>query len=415
MSLIRDNDIEKIKESFNALNEKAPDFIWGNLDRQLYIDRVWLRIKKRLDQIYTVRRRKTVIVSIAASLIVAFFVTLTFFYKFEYKNHTSIKEYGRKNFVVPKERQNKLYVNNKINHGQKYSNIPLTTFPLNTSQNIDQIATLNTKYSDSFSLIANIKNDSIQYNIGVKESPSYIQVIRIKSVFLKDESKIIVANKKGNDSIFNFYARKRKTHYEIGLIYSLNNTILINNQTKASYTETSLVDRIPTFTSNYGLVFNYCFSLKSAIAVEYLFANKENQILGIYKNGRYYQKNLKLDYARLTLMYQKNLYSIKNKVFSNYFIKGGCYFAYLKSIANYYQNNNEIIYDTTDDYSSGDYGVKLSIGVEKNVKKLIFGCGFGSEYGLKNIFIGNNSTPPEFDRTNNFNLGINFIIKYKIN
>ena len=98
---------------------------------------------------------------------------------------------------------------------------------------------------------------------------------------------------------------------------------------------------------------------------------------------------------------------------SRYFVRLGPYYSILSQKKVYYTRNSEIIDLPETSLSKNDYGVKLSFGWETEIKRIVIGGGLQSEYGIKNLFTGNENVPSDFNRTNNFSYGLFLTLKYK--
>ena len=118
-----------------------------------------------------------------------------------------------------------------------------------------------------------------------------------------------------------------------------------------------------------------------------------------------------MNYSKITLLYQRNIQQHMRIIPSKYTIKAGWYFAYLK---NKFRYHNDDIVSINDDYADLDFGIKLAIGQEKDIRKFILGYGINSEYGLKNIFRGNERMDADFDNTKIARIGAYLIVKYKL-
>lgn len=199
--------------------------------------------------------------------------------------------------------------------------------------------------------------------------------------------------------------------FEIGLTYSYNNTWLLNNETRTSYDPNSLTSTDATYASSYGLTASYGLSATSALVTEVYGNARVRQDYGIYVEGTYTDKDVELNYSKVTLLYQRNMLHRYGRVASRYTIKVGAYGAKLKTKYRYY---NTVLVSQSDDYSGIDYGLKVAIGQEKELKRFVVGYGLNGEYGLKNIFTGNVRIPADFNKTTNAQIGAYLVLKYNL-
>lgn len=117
-----------------------------------------------------------------------------------------------------------------------------------------------------------------------------------------------------------------------------------------------------------------------------------------------------MNYSKVTLLYQRNILQRARKIPSRYTVKAGGYLGFLKNEFRYYNNNIVLLNDS---YTNIDYGVKLAIGQEKDINSFIVGYGINSEYGLRNIFVGNKRFPAALNQTHTFNVGGYINLKYR--
>lgn len=416
-------DIEtKIKENFDGLNKPAPPHIWDNLNKQLNIDRTWQRIDKKLDRRSGIIYRRK-IASIAALLLLLLGGTIYLFKnksgqftyiteltnKQEQKNPNKSAIAENNNFKKEKNRNDKPEPLVQAQSSKKGKANPVIIMQNN---DIPQNFT-----SQQFNKNKGIVNNNPSRNLIEKtmenDSLSFISIMPVKSIF--------VANPERNDTVLpnlcvssdsNLTATIsiRKKGFEIGTTYSYNNIWIINNDTRNSFDENSLIQTTPTYAGSYGLVANYNISVNSSVSTEFYINSKYIQEYDEFIEGRFTNKATEFNYYKLTLLYQFNINQSPYKTIpSKYTFKAGVYGASLKNHKQYF---NRIYISETDKFTATDYGVKLAIGEEKKFGHIIVGYGINGEYGLKNIFDGNSQMPSQFNVTNNALIGGYVILKY---
>lgn len=427
MEHIKDKNIKLIKDSFESTNSKAPEFIWENLDKQLYVDRVWMKLKIKLDKIQTFKIRIRFFLYSAGIILLLIFTGSYYFMHeqylvnnfvskdtklktlFTHNNHQDAKAYYKATTLEKVISEKKPKVKNSVFIIQKtkqskvidtLNNTPIA----NIYQNNLTIGNTSQFYSELSMVSKQIINDSLFYiepkeveTLGISKDDQYSQINLPEFSF--DTTK----------QYDNYYLAKN----ELGLIYSLNSTMLINNDFIESKREGSMVNVLPTVASSYGLIYNHTFSKSNVLSFEFYFLSNQNQHAHIYSNGKYYKKNIELDYSKAVISYQRDIRLFSMKPSSWFFVKAGGYFSILTKNNIYYVRNDEITDMPTSMISKNDYGIKLSIGREKETKFFIIGGGLQSEYGLKNIFKGDEYTPSDFNRTNNFSHGFFMTLKFK--
>jgi len=417
------NNIDKyVKDSFEKSINHAPEHVWEAVNRQLYIDSAWKGVKRFLNirtSIYNWSR-------IAALILILLLLIPSSYYSFNnlkvekniISEETKIivspqinKEVNSKNIENCKE---ELKTNNKKETIFKNNN--LLTISTLQSDNFKKITPLNNKLSNNTSenIILNNQLTVIKEEDCIKKFTKEFTTIKKTPITIQDSAKKtfafdfnnIILPKFANDTV-----TKKDKRFEIGIVYSYNNTWLLNNNTRNSFDKTSLVSTYFTFTNNYGIVGNYNLSKSSALSSEFYLNSETKQQYGIYIEGKYFDKKIALKYSKLTLLYQYNYSQDNAKISSKNTIKIGTYIAGIKSTTKYY---NSVISSENTEYSNFDYGLKIAIGQEKNINSFILSYGINAEYGLKNIYTGNIRMSKTFNKTRNSNVGIYLIFKYKL-
>ncbi|MFH2142393.1 MAG: hypothetical protein ABIJ97_08230 [Bacteroidota bacterium] len=429
MEYNKDKNIKLIKDSFELSNSKTPEFIWENIDKQLYVDRVWMSLKIKLDNIQTLKIR--IRFFLYSSCIILFVVVFVGSY-FLMKQQHHLDQFVFENATLKTIIFNKNKLNDSTYNRTTYSEKEMfenKTMAKNSALTInesriytDVIETSSNKINDSMHQIQIPMNDSNQFNgemlvIEKKKSGEPLYYINPKEIQIVDINNCSQIN---DICLPGYYADTSRlfTNYyfmknEIGLIYALNSTLLINNDYMENNREGSSVSIDPTYASSYGLIYNYKFSMSNSLSLEFFFISNQNQNAYLYSGGKYYKKTIELDYSKAIILYQKNICFNSMKPYSYYFVKAGGYFSILTKNNIYYVRNDEKIDIPNSMLSKNDYGIKVCIGRELEINNFIIGSGLQSDYGIKNIFKGDENTPSYFNCTNNFSYGLFLSIKLK--
>lgn len=382
---------EQIKNSFEQQSNYAPEDVWENVNRQLTIDDSWRKIKSTLD--------KRVILfwsRIAAAILIAIIVL----YKVSSDFNTNILS-----DATPASSFNR---ESEIRNIQQFTSIddiiPESENISSNSvyQNYDPVVIeSNDQFVQTTDIVDNINDKNLQkvdrpYN----ENIEILKNKRPQLLNIKHEGKLPNLH----DTIaVDYYSEDNKKHhrYEIGVTYSLHNTWLLNNETRESFDNASLVNTHASYTNNYGLLFTYFINENNAITSELYTHGMIKQHYETYIEGKYYRKDIELHYSQLAVMYNYDL-ALYSRRPSAYSFKTGLY------ISNFNKKQSSLGEDLVQelsDFSSLDYGLKLSVGHKNYFNRFAFEYGFNSEYGLKNIFVGNESTPSDFNETHPFHIG----------
>ncbi|MDP3556234.1 MAG: hypothetical protein Q8T03_02605 [Bacteroidota bacterium] len=418
----------KIKEGFENLNKSAPPHVWSSVNRQLNIDKVWKRISAELDRrpVFYYWRRIAGIAALLLLLLSGSFYFLNKPTQFAYtpdkfnqqeqnnsnesfipnNDNTSVKEKNKRNQLFAQKQNSNAEINNSNNIDNR--NLQQNN---STQKFIVNKTIINDKRSKKFT-DENTVTSSQSFPIALSDSMPLIAMIPIKSIFIENNSipEPIFSPLSLSDNNPTDTTLVRKKRFELGVTYSYNNTWIINNNTRKSFDENSLIQTIPTFVGSYGITANYNIYNNSAISAEFYINSKYIQKYDEFIEGTFNSKSTESNYYKFTLLYQFNInQNPYKKIPSKYTFKAGVYGSSLKTIKHDY---NRIITTDTDKYTATDYGIKLAIGQEKTFKHIIIGYGLNAEYGFKNIFDGNMQMSKDFNVTKNALIGGYVNVKY---
>ncbi|PCH91084.1 MAG: hypothetical protein COB85_09600, partial [Bacteroidetes bacterium] len=292
-----DNNLdEKVRDSFNNMSESAPEGIWTGVNRQLNIDRVWKRISGKLDRRAIMLWRR-----LAGSVAVLLLLIGWGGYQYlggvqeplivELQN-TDAQEDNK----LAKENAKTIPVQNEIKSAEKAEFLELNQE--NGSELFDDSG-INERITNSTDGSGN-KIENLGENRGEPEKPSFEEPIggsymdeasavdmSITTMLSKEEeeredalslSTIVInslmeiiaispllalsdadreLNELRPDDYYSDEVKVKKRRFEVGMTYSLNNTWLLNNETKNSFDKNSLITTKVAFASSFGFVVNY--------------------------------------------------------------------------------------------------------------------------------------------------------------
>ncbi|MFH0896147.1 MAG: hypothetical protein V2A54_17070 [Bacteroidota bacterium] len=422
-----DKDINRVKESFDSLNREAPDFVWENLNRQLHIDRTWLKIKSRLDRIQQNRKRKEI--AFYFSLIFLMLLSASLVWLFSKRESLSkgslfVKHsyYGplvsidkQPNFSKTKNIETNAQKNPNNNSRTINTTPALFNYWINktkTKTNASIIKTL-PESNNGDSVYVQKENTTVLFSELVKDSLFKTPVVAFNNFPYSPSRYLCIKNNLFNDSSHFPLKQKRKV-FSVGVIYALSSSLLINEEFRASNNEESLTSLTPGLSSGYGLVCNIAGQKNNSFDFEFFIKSRQSQHLQYYERGRYYNKTTVLEYSKIALMYQKDFYVFMKKPTLHIAVKGGGYFSYLTKDKVSLTYNDVEFSNVSSDYSNLDYGLKLCTSFEKDVKRFVMGFGLHAEYGIKNIFTGNSTIPMDFNNTQIFNHGAYITFRYRL-
>lgn len=416
-SLLVDPLDKKIKESFSSQKVKAPSHVWPAINRQLNLNRVWQGISHELDKtrpFYQTSRRMAAAVLL---LLLSGVGTSVYFWDSNFAHKPSEASATAKIQAV--EQEQALANSVQAQGGVEATAKAVKSAPGHALLNQEEIiglkergtAALTSAEPASATMTAlDLSAGQMQTSIipfDVVSLPFYFEGIqqqvqaRIEAVdtVVSPETAIIGQAEEKKRRPFSL------NNFSAGPVMAYNNSWLLNNETKSSYDKNSLIATDPTYKQNWGLALNYQISSKSIVATEFYMIGKAGQQYKMYQDGEYLRKGLELQYNKLYVQYQRNFLSYGKNNPSCLTVKAGAYGGYL------HDKLGELRPEESR-YAKFDYGVKLAIGQEHSLGRLIIGYGVGAERGLKNVFRGTERLPAEFDKTYILNVGTYLNMRY---
>lgn len=413
----------KIKNGFENISKALPPRVWGSVNRQLNIDRVWKRISAELD------RRPVIIYWRKLGGIAALLLLLLGGSIYLFKHKRFQPEYNQQ-YINKDQQQNKLSVfSNEKKSAVKNGITPKST-ALAHKQNANPLVNTNSGFKfnpQQYNPNNSIRNLSTAKKMIDKNSDNLVQTHSqelsdsLPVIMLQSITTSLIENNIVHEPILsaltssNFIPTDttavRKKRFEFGITYSYNNTWIINNDTRKSFDENSLIQTVPAWSASYGIVANYNIFSNSSVSAEFFVNSKYTQRYDEFVEGVFNRKTTEFNYYKLALLYQFNInQSPYRLVPSKYTFKAGFYGSYLK---NHTHDYTRVLSPKTDTYTKADYGARIAIGQEKTFKRVIIGYGLNAEYGFKNIFEGNRQVPSQFNVSRNALIGGYVNLKYR--
>lgn len=418
----------KIRHGFENISKSAPPQVWNSVNRQLNIDWVWKRISAELDRRPIFHWKK--IAGIAALLL----LVGSGFYLFNNSNSLFVPDAGQLNKQEQKNTEkfqqladitdkNDLTGENKNHAGiaktfnrEKY---PALQNGLTSGKN--RAVQVSSENNNSFTNSALQKFNIVPKNTTEKPVRNtlgndfmLLATMPVTTLFIENSiapDSMLILPSIAQPLVSSDTTLRRKKQFEIGIIYSYNNTWLINNDTRKSFDENSLIQTIPAFSGSYGIVTNYNIFNNSSVSAELFVNSKYIQRYDEFVEGVFNSRTTELNYYKLALLYQFHIsHSPHKPIPSRYIFRAGFYGSYLK---NHKHDYTRVRGHETDTYTNADYGARIAIGQEKAVRNIIIGYGLNAEYGFKNIFHGNPQVPSQFNVSRNALIGGYLNLKYR--
>lgn len=429
---------KKVKESFEDSEVSAPKQVWEGINKQLNIDSAWKGVKRMLIWRTIVRRSRR----FAALILLLLFFGWggSQFFK-QYPERFTLSEVKTEKLINQKDNQEQKHTpttikesaklqkgkgenSNQNNPQQPESKISTEEF-VGTAPSTDKNAVKGEEFASAALTVENavtksnlFQNRNTMLLIDEKETAKkaneqelavlqQIPMLPAKMIMDSSTNLQILEIACLEDSVFKEKNRKR---FEVGLIYSYNQTTLFNNETRKSFDEQSLVSSEASYAGNFGISGLFRFSQRHGITANGYMKSGMKQHYKTYLEGQYTEKDIRLDYRKLAVAYQHNIMSNIPLMETSFTVNGGVYYAWLKKGTSSY---NGVINTVTDNFANNDFGILVQAGQEVTKGSFVLSYGFNLERGLKNIFAGDGKTPADFDVTTAFSIGGYLSTRYK--
>ncbi|MCP4442120.1 MAG: hypothetical protein GY810_24685 [Aureispira sp.] len=316
-------------------------------------------------------------------------------------NSKAKKENQKQNITLPSSasvEDNKLVIPNlganakmaNLNHevDNKMENVE-KELTINSSTNLTKVASESDISVDIYKPVATIVADSV--------SPT-------EMVVLSPEVELISPSKKRDVRV--------NKKWELGLVYNLQSTVFLNPETRESLDRNSLSTTNLAPSNSYGVMLNYRINKRHTASLEWFVNAEAKQSYGVYIEGRHYIRKVQLNYTKAAINHNYYIYKTKGKMPSTTYLKTGGYFSILTHKMDKYQRQDSFLEFAEAAHSRWDFGLRVGVGQDLQFGRVLVGMGIQAELGLNNIFKGTQHIPAAFNRTNIFNIGGSFSIRY---
>lgn len=192
----------------------------------------------------------------------------------------------------------------------------------------------------------------------------------------------------------------------IGINGAIKNSRLMNNDTRVANSGNSLSSTSLTFAKDIGVSVQWQNRKNQILQASYLFISESAQTYNQYNEARYGQRRLKVNYQTLSVEF------IQPIRFTDAYLVAGPYLSKIQSVEESFNDN---LRDFTSDYQDWEYGINLGIQYKILIfNKISVQPSVKFQYGLNNIFRGNNLVPANFNNTNPMNISFGIGIYYQI-
>ena len=384
---------QKVKASFNSGADSAPEMVWEKIQDQIDIDHVWMQIAKRL-----VLPKKMNVLKYAAAILI-----LMLPFMLDYNNSEFNITSSEFENVASKESSTKAVLVGKVQH----VNIP--------SKSASEKSTISSLHG--FLNNRNIVNSSLNSVSGIQNSTSSINSLPsepsvVNTLPMVPLSPILVTYQYDLDNSHASPLKpllKRRLGITLGAVASIDNTWILNNETRRGFDSESLVENKLSFASSYGIFADVKFGRRYSLQPEYLFQSRTRQITQLYINGDYSKKEIEINSYKISLLLSRNFDPKIHGITHSTSLRLG---AYLSGIKSNETKVNEILINKNDLYKRHNIGLRMEMGKKLYLRSWSFDVGLKGEYGFLNLASHTDKIPMKFNFTRELSLGAYFKFGY---
>lgn len=357
-----------IANSFNHIEEKAPEKVWDSIQDQIDINKSWIGIRNHLVRSETSKRFMRYIAILF--LIILVFVPFNLNDEFSISTNSNL-------FLADSGNE----ITDKIDHS-KNSNTLQTTYA--NFQHPAQLMEIANTSNEASSLVISQnpekqdESNYSNYSITSQKSVFIDSVFRIKPREITLLSSVFseLALFPLDSSLLNYIEPKKLSEkLSLGVVVNVNNTWLINNETREGFDENSIVENRWSFNHSIGLFGRYDLNDRYSIESQFHFINNYSQSNFQYLNGEYINKTIDLKSLKYSFL-------VNRKMSYNTTISGGLFCDYFYSKEEHINEETRI---TNLAYSTYNWGLKLEVSKSLNRIDIPLEIGLNSEFGIKNL------------------------------
>lgn len=378
---------EWVKGSFEQTLVGAPENVWEGIQNGMQVDAVWNAIQSKI----RVRSNKWQVLAVAAS--VAFLFAVIPFKTFD--TRLVDIEFPESLLGEQANTENSLIIED--------SNVLLAN-ALETDLVDNNSGMQSTRIDEPYSTV----KESNQSDDDQKSELDYLSTSSIEKI----PSNLISPSHSlspAHDIIIP--TKESKWSFNAGIIAGVSNTWLLDNDTRASLNNESLLDSKFSIGEMYGITAEAKLNNKHSFSTNILLNDVKRSKLGYYENGFYKHRKTKIEFFKASVLYGYQVNLNTSKFGQALLFKAGPYVGVNKAS---YVVNEDVMTSFNSSYKKVDVGLNMQIGHEINVSRFIVGYGLNTEVGMRNIFDGNAFVPSKLNYTNNISAGLYFSLKYKL-
>lgn len=390
----------------NWLENQEPSFeneLWDAIEDELDFNDTWVNIENKLE--YKLTKKNSIFSLNVAFIPQVLLFCLVFIPKILDENFVFWNNSYDYNFKLIDKSKNISETVKKNNEAKYFSN-----------QNLNG---LNKRvFNNDFKSLPDIeKLDSVlnSYNNYSMLNIENLDSITIKSdslttQHLKPNSDINFVTELTDSNLSKSDSSIKNPNFKIidaGIMYSLKNTWLLNNETKSGFNSNKLNNTLFTLNRSWGLISTFQLYNKHLISAEFFWKSLTGQNYQEYINASFANTSIRLQYISF-----QTIYILNTKLLRGNILLG----AYFSNLQNAQKQINNFSTNIKNNYLSYDYGTL--IGYQLNFKifnKMELKVSYRFNYSLNNIYNSNNIYIRGLNKTTNVSNSINLSLNYIFN
>ncbi len=352
-----------IKDSFESQNQVAPDAVWNKIEDQLDIDKTWSNLSKNI----RVRRAVTIAQIAAVILVLILPVQLSNVgYQLNtmgfQKNLSSISE-------------SDLIKEPSIDHSAENSGL---TEQYYYSSNVANNLTETTPTIIETAPIAEISEQD-NHNLVKEDQEINLSLNRLNAKSYAFEDRIAELN---TDGIESFGKAKKVLGFSFGIMGGIDNTWILDDETRAGFDSESLVRNGFSFGNSYGVFAEYQVTNHISVSAQYAVNSLYNQHIDAYANGKFVHKHREINASRASLLAGWNSRSFSGAIPHASFVRVG---GYLNWIKNDLAVTDGTITEMNSFEKNRNFGLQLELGQRMYFNSFWIEGGFKSNASLSSM------------------------------
>lgn len=404
------------RKIINGFNDSPPESVWQNIQDDLDIDEVWSQIDNKLP-VNPIKPSYSPVTQIVNYIL--FFSLLLFFKSntdqqilsldafLSSSEDTSLVEESiekevpiqmdkDEDFIVAKKEIKNTEIKSKTAENREntfdqnsisVNSKPTSNSPINNAIKVEE-ETADVTEAES---IVNEKIDETDFTTRYAKL-NYLDPLTadFEPIFLTTFPKIQLI-----DSIPSTDPSENKMPFikfsGIGIVGNMKNSWIINNATRASFNNESLINTEISYTNDFGVTSQFTIRSQQIIQLSYWFRARNTQNYFQYYNASYSRKVFSMAYQSISIDFLQPLFS------TDQYLILGFQFAKIGSVEETIAGN---FTDLSESYSNWNCGIDVGLQRKFNLHpKLSVQPAIRLHYGLNNIYNGNEFIPKEFDYT----------------